>query len=142
MKKRINTLVLLMGTYGCLLTSCGSVTKDIEEQTKKDSTAFGNGGEDTVEMKDARAEDRVKYRREAAAEIEENEKSLASLKTNLSKTNGDTTRLQVLSRQNGLLKTQLNAFNETLDTNWTVFKNKMDSSLKVVSTSIKGLEVH
>jgi hypothetical protein len=145
MKNRIDTLIVIIATVGCFIASCGSVSKEIEEQTKNDSAGYGNGGEDTVEMRDARAEDRVKFRRAANARIAENEKRLADIRT-ANATKADSMQLrkkwETIASQNTLIQQQLNSFNETLDTNWVLFTTKIDSSLKVVASSLNTIDTH
>jgi cytochrome c556 len=145
LSKRIKTMIVIL--FACnLIVGCGSVSKEIEEkETKEDVSAGMNATEEmTPEVKDARGEDRVKFRREMAERIAENEKHLAEVKNTMAKANADAAsqinqQWSSLDEKNKALKVKLESFNEALDTNWTIFSKNIETDLNVVSKSINDL---
>jgi glucose dehydrogenase len=144
--KKLMAMFVVMSAATCMY-SCGSVNKDLEEDGK-DNVAMGakQQREEHIEVKDAEAQSREKFRKETLSKVKANEEQLAELREKMNMASGTPSdklekQWNVMAEKNTALKEKLQSYNEASDTSWTIFSNTINADLREIDQSLNNFQV-
>jgi hypothetical protein len=144
MKKNLLAMSAILGIAGCVMTSCGSTSKEIESEDGRDNVALSGKSqrEENIEVKDSDAEVRSRFQKETMAKVKDNEQQLAVIKEKLESKSADPKLKKEWTRmfeKNTALKEKLEGYSATRDTSWTEFSNSVSTDLKELDQSMNVL---